>query len=108
MAGVTVRALHFYDEVGLLKPIRQRHNRRRQYRQMDLLRLQQIVTLRALGFSLNEIETLLTHPEYDIRESLQSQKAAVDAQISQLQQVSYALSVTLERLQNTQQIDWSQ
>lgn len=108
LAGVTVRALHFYDEVGLLKPIRQRHNRRRLYRQIDLLRLQQIITLRTLGFSLSEIETLLTHPEYDIRESLHAQKAAVDAQISQLQQVSYALSITLERLQRTQQVDWSQ
>src|SRR5687767_3707871 len=84
LAGVTVRALHFYDEVGLLKPIRQRQNRRRQYRQLDLLRLQQIVTLRALGFSLSEIETLLTHAEYDITEALKAQKSAVDAQIMQL------------------------
>ena len=108
LAGVTVRALHFYDEVGLLKPIRQRHNRRRQYRQLDFLRLQQIVTLRTLGFSLSEIETLLTHPEYDIAEALKSQKSAVDAQITQLQQVSYALSLTMERLEQTQQIDWTQ
>jgi MerR family transcriptional regulator, thiopeptide resistance regulator len=108
LAGVTVRALHFYDEVGLLKPIRQRQNRRRQYRQLDLLRLQQIITLRTLGFSLNEIETLLTHPEYNIAEALKAQKNAVDAQITQLQQVSYALSLTMERLETTQQIDWSQ
>ena len=108
LAGVTVRALHFYDEVGLLKPTRQRQNRRRQYRQLDLLRLQQIVTLRSLGFSLSEIETLLTHPEYEIAEALKAQKSAVDAQISQLQQVSYALTMTLERLQTTQQIDWTQ
>jgi|GEM_PF-3461729 len=108
IAGVTVRALHFYDEVGLLKPIRQRHNRRRQYRQLDLLRLQQIVTLRTLGFSLSEIETLLTHPEYDIAEALKAQKSAVDAQITQFQQVSYALSLTMERLQQTLEIDWTQ
>lgn len=108
LAGVTVRALHFYDEVGLLKPIRQRYNRRRQYRQLDLLRLQQIVTLRALGFSLSEIETLLTHPEYEVGEALKAQKSAVDAQIMQLQQVSYALAITMERLEKTKQIDWTQ
>ncbi|NJR13578.1 MAG: MerR family DNA-binding protein [Phyllobacteriaceae bacterium] len=61
-----------------------------------------------MGFRLSEIETLLTHPEYDMRAALQAQKAAVDAQIAQLQQVSYALSVTLERLQATQDIEWGQ
>lgn len=108
MAGVTVRTLHFYDEAGLLKPSRQIGNQRRQYQQADLLRLQQILTLKRLGFSLQEIETLLDSPTYDVSQSLRIQRDAVAQQIGQLQSAYYALTRTLEAVEAGQAIDWRQ
>jgi len=58
LAGVTVRALHYYDRVGLLKPRRTRASYR-VYRDADLPRLQQIVVLKFLGLSLAEISAAL-------------------------------------------------
>ena len=58
LAGVTVRALHYYDRVGLLKPRRTRASYRL-YRDSDLPRLQQIVVLKFLGLSLSEISSAL-------------------------------------------------
>lgn len=107
LAGVTVRTLHFYDEAGLLKPSREVGNKRRQYRQDDLLRLQQILTLKRLGFSLQEIETLLDSPTYDVRQSLRIQRDAIAAQIGQLQSAYYALSRTLESMEAGRGIDWA-
>lgn len=103
LAGVTVRALHFYDQTGLLKPARANNAKYRQYRQDDLLRLQQILTLKYLGFSLREIEDLLASPAYDARRSLAIQKEAIDARIQQMQHVSQALTNILD---TPGEIDW--
>lgn len=103
LAGVTVRTLHFYDQTGLLKPALRTDSKHRLYRHGDLLRLQQILTLKVLGFSLDEIRRLLDSPAYDLRESLAAQKRAVDAHIGQLQQVSRALSKVLSK---EGEMDW--
>lgn len=108
LAKVTVRTLHFYDEAGLLKPSQRTQSQYRRYQASDLLRLQQILTLKHLGFSLQEIEMLLASPGYDVRQSLRIQKEAIDQRIGQLQAVSYALSRTLEQLETSDTPDWSQ
>jgi MerR family transcriptional regulator, thiopeptide resistance regulator len=108
VAGVTVRTLHFYDEAGLLKPIRHKDNQRRQYQQTDLLRLQQILTLKYLGFSLGDIEALLSNPVYNVQESLRIQCEAISRQITQLQAVYYAVSKILETMEAGKGTDWEQ
>jgi DNA-binding transcriptional MerR regulator len=110
LAGVSVRTLHFYDEAGLLKPSWRTEAGHRLYRREDLLRLQQIVTLKYIGFSLSEIDKLLNSPVYDVRKSLRIQKQAIDQRIGQLQQVSRALDQTLETITSEQpeQMDWQQ
>jgi DNA-binding transcriptional MerR regulator len=92
MAQVTVRTLHHYDDVGLLKPSRRTQSGHRLYNDDDLFRLQQIRTLTHLGLSLAEVQDLLDSPAYNVTESLRVQKDALDRQIRQLQQVSDALS----------------
>jgi MerR family transcriptional regulator, thiopeptide resistance regulator len=57
--GLTARALHFYEEEGLIGPISRNEAGHRQYSQADLLRLQQIKTLRQLGVSLSDMPPLL-------------------------------------------------
>src|SRR5689334_328532 len=78
LAGVTVRTLHHYDETGLLKPSQHTRAKHRLYREEDLLRLQQILTFKQLGFSLEEIHDLLESDTYDLRETLRIQKQALD------------------------------
>lgn len=108
LAGVTVRALHVYDQAGLLKPAARTAHGHRRYRMADLLRLQQIVTLKHLGFSLEEIKTLLSAPAYDLRASLQAQKAALEAEILRLQGAAFAIGRTLETLDGSGGVEWAQ
>jgi DNA-binding transcriptional MerR regulator len=62
--GVSVRTLHYYDEIGLLRPSTVTASRHRLYGPAELLRLQQIKSLRRLGFSLDEVAACLDAPEF--------------------------------------------
>lgn len=74
LSGVSVRALHHYDEIGLLKPASIGANRYRYYGQDELLRLQQILLHRELDIPLTEIGAILDDPRFDQLEALQSQR----------------------------------
>ena len=76
LAGVTVRALHHYDRIGLLKP--QRGNSgSRLYGMADLERLEQIAALKFLGIPLREIKLLLKHGPLTLTDSLHMQREAL-------------------------------
>jgi DNA-binding transcriptional MerR regulator len=62
--GLTVRTLHHYDEVGLLRPSLRTEAGHRLYAAADVARLQRIVSLRQLGFSLEEVRDCLTRPGF--------------------------------------------
>lgn len=74
LAGITVRALHHYDEIGLLQPKRGEENSYRLYSEADLLTLQEIMFLRELEFSLSEIKEILSSPTHDRGQILEDQK----------------------------------
>ena len=65
LSGVSVRALHHYDEIGLLKPASTGRNRYRYYGEEELLRLQQILLHRELDIPLNEIGAILDDPGFN-------------------------------------------
>ncbi len=96
LGGVTVRTLQYYDRLDLLKPSATTESGHRLYVAADLLRLQQIVTLKWMGFSLAQIQTILSSPTYDLRQALTAQKAAVDTQIERLRTASEALQTAME------------
>jgi DNA-binding transcriptional MerR regulator len=73
LAGVTVRALHHYDRLGLLKPGRRTASGYRLYGERDLARLEQIVVLKFIGLPLKQIRALLKG-ESAIRETLRRQQ----------------------------------
>ena len=75
LSGVSVRALHHYDEIGLLKPASIGRNRYRYYGQEELLRLQQILLHRELDIPLNEIGVILDDPTFDQLAALRQQRA---------------------------------
>ena len=62
--GLSVRTLHYYDEIGLLQPSELTSSRHRLYGSAEVVRLQQIKSLRQLGFSLDEIRACLDMPEF--------------------------------------------
>jgi DNA-binding transcriptional MerR regulator len=72
LAGVTVRALHHYDELGLLVPGQRSRSGYRLYTEQDLLRLQQILIGRELGLPLEEIRRSLDDPRFDLKKTLRS------------------------------------
>jgi DNA-binding transcriptional MerR regulator len=83
-AGVTVRTLHHYDRLGLLKPSSRTGAGYRLYGERELARLQQIVTLKFIGLSLKEIKKLLDHREFDLRTTLRLQRQIIEEKRRQL------------------------
>ena len=77
LTGVTVRALHHYDRLGLLKPGRYSRAGYRLYRITDVARLEQIVALKFIGFSLKEIKNILSHGSTDLATALRRQREAM-------------------------------
>ncbi len=77
LAGVTVRTLHHYDQLGLLKPRRRSSKGYRLYRMEDLERLEQIAALQFLGLSLAEIRQVLEQKAPSIGEELDRQQKAL-------------------------------
>lgn len=74
-AGVSVRTLHHYDRIGLLAPSRVSEAGYRWYDGAALLRLEQILFFRELGFPLEEIRRMMDSPSYDAREAMRRQRA---------------------------------
>ena len=73
--GVSVRTLHYYDEIGLLKPaFIDKQNSYRFYDEKSLLRMQEILFYRELDFSLKGIGEILSSPNYDKNKALKEQK----------------------------------
>ena len=65
LSGVSVRTLHFYDEIGLLKPAYYGENNYRYYEEEQLLILQQILFFREMGCPLNDIQRILSSNDFD-------------------------------------------
>ncbi|WP_217569201.1 MerR family transcriptional regulator [Streptomyces sp. GbtcB7] len=95
-AGVTVRTLHHYDEIGLLVPSERNHAGHRRYSDADLDRLQQILFYRELGFPLDEVAALLDDPEADPRAHLRHRHELLTARIEKLQKMAAAVEHAME------------
>ena len=79
LAGVTVKTLHHYDRLGLLKP-RRTGARYRLYTPADRERLEQITSLKFIGLPLKQIKTLLDSHSPDTSDALTAQRRALDEQ----------------------------
>ena len=84
MAGVTVRALHHYDEVGLLSPQLRSRAGYRLYGEDDLRRLHQILLWKELGLSLDEIRPMLDEPTVDLEKALADQRKRLHDKVNRL------------------------
>lgn len=98
LAGISVRALHHYDEIGLLKPAFTGDNRYRYYGEEELLRLQQILIHRELDIPLAEIGTILDAPDFDRLETLQRQRERLEEQAKRYAGMVKTIDRTIARL----------
>lgn len=89
--GVSVRTLHHYDRIGLLRPRQRTAAGYRLYGEQDLLRLQQILTLRYLGFPLKRIGELLDRPDFDLVASLRVQERVLRERVAELEGIATVL-----------------
>lgn len=99
LTGVTVRALHHYDRVGLLKPTGRSAAGYRLYGAGDFARLQQVLTLKFIGLPLRQIKEVLGREELDLagvlrlqREVLESRRAELDAALRAVREAETVLS----------------
>lgn len=95
LAGISVRALHYYDQIGLLKPAGLGENGYRYYGEKELLRLQQILFYRELDFGLDEIKTILDKPDFDIQAALLSHRKHLRQKIARLEKLVKTVDKTL-------------
>jgi DNA-binding transcriptional MerR regulator len=79
--GLTIRTLHHYDEIGLLKPSLHTESGHRLYTAADVARLQQVISLRQLGFSLEEVGGCLNRPDFSPLEVIRLHVARLRQQI---------------------------
>lgn len=99
LTGTTVRALHYYDRLGLLKPSGRRPNGYRVYTQADLLRLEQIVALKFLGLSLREIGRILESPALTLPKSLRIQAGILAEEVRRLERAERAVRQVVKHLE---------
>jgi DNA-binding transcriptional MerR regulator len=99
LAGITIRTLHHYDRIGLLDPSARTPAGYRLYDHDDLLRLQQILVWRALGFGLADIAAILDDPDYDLAQSLMTQRAQLAERVEELSLVVKRLDEALVEVQ---------
>ncbi len=104
LAGVSVRTLHHYDAIGLLKPSRLLSNGYRQYEEPELLRLQQILFFRELEFPLVEIKRIMHAPNYSAIAALQEQKRLLKHKQRRYDQLIQSLTKTIKSMQQQDQI----
>jgi len=100
LAGVSVRTLHLYDKMGLLKPSVRTEARYRLYGEKELLRLQQILFYRELDFPLKDICAILDDPAFDLVQALEGHRKALLAKKERINTLVGTIDKTLVTIKN--------
>lgn len=108
LAGVSVRTLHYYDEVGLLKPESVGANGYRYYGETSLLALQQILFYRELGLELREIKEIVTSPGFDVQTALESHRKSLRSRLERLNRLIATVDDTILHLKGKKEMSRKQ
>ncbi|MEK7014243.1 MerR family transcriptional regulator [Bacillus sp. FSL R9-9410] len=105
--GTSIRTLQYYDGIGLLKPEKNMSSGHRVYKDRNILELQKIVSLKILGYSLEEIRVMLNMKSLNIslKETLQNQRAAFEEKKKQIEVSITAIERTIICLEEEEQVD---
>ncbi|HBD7142964.1 TPA: NADPH-dependent 7-cyano-7-deazaguanine reductase QueF [Legionella pneumophila] len=106
LTSLSIRTLQYYDEINLLKPSKRSESDYRLYSSDDLLRLQQITTLRYLGCSLASIKEIIQHPDFNLKTSLAVQAKALEKKAEQIHEASSLLNYIAMQIEAGQPINW--
>ena len=102
LAGVSVRTLHHYDHIGLLRPSARTRAGYRLYQRGDLLRLQQILFFKELDFALAEIGDILDDPDFDEVKALEDHRRLLEQRANRIALLINTIDKTIhERKENT-------
>lgn len=96
LAGVTVRTLHHYDEIGLVSPVTRSDAGYRLYEPADVARLQEVLYFRELGFGLDEVARIVDAPSYRRDTALARQRALLMVKTNRLREMIAAIDVALQ------------
>jgi DNA-binding transcriptional MerR regulator len=102
-SGVSIRTLHVYDEMDLLKPRTRTESRYRLYGEQELLRLQQILFYKELEFSLHDIKEILDSPDFDLVQALKYHKKALLTRQERLHTLLATIDKTISYLTEGEQ-----
>lgn len=102
ISGVSVRTLHWYDEIGLLKPFVRDANNYRYYEKKQLLRLQQVLFFKELGFVLNDIQKLLSQNNFDNIKTLKAHRKVLKDEIIRKNNLIHTIDKTIQHLKDKQ------
>jgi len=108
LAGVSIRTLHYYDEVGLLKPESVGANGYRYYEEGSLLRLQQILFFRELGLELSQIKNILARPDFDVQSALESHRRSLQGRVERLNRLITTVDDTILHLKGKKEMSKKQ
>ena len=108
-AHVSIRTIRYYDQKNLLKPSTHTTSGARRYTDTDFAKLQQILLLKYLGFSLSDVRemTLGSRDRQLLLDSLQIQKRLVEERLKEMRNVATAIDSTSSTLKAGQEVDWS-
>lgn len=98
LSGVTVRTLHFYEEIALLKPAYYGSNGYRYYEEKQLLELQQILFFKELGFSLKQIQKVVGRSDFDQLAALYSHRKSLSKEWEKIGVLLTTIDKTIEHL----------
>lgn len=104
LVGVSVRTLHHYDDIGLLKPDHLTEAGYRQYSQQNLQALQHILFFKELGFSLKHIREMLHSPNFDTFDALELQRKSLLMKRSQYDKMITTIEHTIAHLKGERQM----
>jgi DNA-binding transcriptional MerR regulator len=103
--GVSVRTLHHYDRIGLLKPETVSSAGYRLYSDENLERLQQILVFKEMDFSLHEIKDIIDRPEFNRKENLKKHKKLLLAKKKRLEEIIRTLEMTIDSIEGGYQME---
>lgn len=98
LAGVSVRTLHYYDEIALLHPSQVKANGYRYYDDSALLRLQQILFYREIGLELMQIKDILDSPDFDLIAALRSHRNVLEEKMDRLRNLVLTVDSTIRHV----------
>src|SRR5512138_2297535 len=104
LAGITPRTLHYYDEIGLLKPSQVGENGYRYYADEALLRLQQILFYRELEMPLENIKQIMESHDFDVMAALESHRAELRKRIAKMERLITTVDDTVLHLKGKKEM----